>query len=118
MKSRKLKNVPIFPLSEFFDLFPFDTHPVIEYMKIDAQGSDLDIAKSAGSYLSKIVFVTLEAENFYYENTDNSCQSIVEYMYSAGFLLCNSGTTEDPTFINKEFINYASDHKIVPFQKG
>ena len=61
--------VPIFPLSDFFNIFPFDTHPVIDYIKIDAQGSDLNIVKSAGNYLKEhVVYITLEAENAQYAN--------------------------------------------------
>ena len=28
-------DVPIFSLSDFFDIFPFDSHPVIDYIKIE-----------------------------------------------------------------------------------
>ena len=66
----RIINVPIFSLSDFFDLFPFDTHPVIDYIKIDAQGADLDIVKSAGKYLQdRVVYITLEAENSQYKET-------------------------------------------------
>jgi len=112
-------NIPIFKLSDFFDLFPFDTHPIIEYIKIDAQGSDLDIAKSAGNYLKeRVVYITIEAENSQYENTNNSTQEIDDFMRDSGFVKYHSESTQDPTYINSKFIEYAKNHKIKIFQHG
>ena len=65
----KIIDVPIFTLADFFDIFPFDTHPIIEYIKIDAQGADLDIVKSAGHYLKdRVIYITIEAEDLHYKN--------------------------------------------------
>jgi len=111
--------VPIFTLVDFFDIFPFDTHPVIDYIKIDAQGSDLNIVKSAGSYLSeRVVFVTIEAENSQYKNTNNSVMEIDRYMQSIGFLRDHSKDTSDPTFINSLFLDYAKENAIKIYQRG
>lgn len=113
----KVIQVPIFQLSDFLDLFPFDTHPIIEYIKIDAQGSDLNIVKSAGDYLSQhVVYITLEAENSHYLNTDNSLHAIEDYMTSIGFVQILSSATEDPTYINSRFADYAAEHPIRIFQ--
>jgi len=111
--------VPIFSLSDFFDLFPFETHPIIEYIKVDAQGADLDIIKSAGSYLSRsVLFVTLEAENTHYKNTINSGIEIESYMSSIGFSRFQSQDTQDPTYVNERFIDYIQSHNVKIYQQG
>lgn len=112
-------DVPIFSLSDFFDIFPFDTHPIIDYIKIDAQGSDLNIAKSSGSYLAEhVVFITLEAENEQYENANNSFQAIDYYMKSIGFYRYFCMQTNDPTYLNSRFADYVKNHHIEIYQKG
>jgi FkbM family methyltransferase len=116
---KQIIDVPIFALSDFFDVFPFDTHPVIEYIKIDAQGSDLDIVKSAGSYLAeRVIYITLEAENAQYENTVNSCQDIENYMQSIGFVRYVSPHTSDPTYFNPRYLDYVKRHDVKIYQKG
>ena len=111
--------VLIFTFSNFFDLFPFDTHPVIDYIKIDAQGADLDIAKSAGNYLAeRVIFITLEAENLQYQNTVNSYRDIDTYMKSIGFIQHTTSDTSDPTYFNPRFSDYVRTHDIKIYQKG
>ncbi len=111
--------VPIFSLSNFFDLFPFDTHPVIDYIKIDAQGADLDIVKSAGHYLAeRVIYITLEAEDSQYENTTNSCQTIDTYMKSIGFIRHTSPNTADPTYFNPRYSDYIQNNPVYIYQKG
>lgn len=39
--------VEVTTLKHFFDRFPWDRFPHIEYLKVDAQGADLDILKGA-----------------------------------------------------------------------
>ncbi|MES2122074.1 MAG: FkbM family methyltransferase [Chlamydiota bacterium] len=111
--------VPFFPLSDFFDLFPFDTHPVIEYIKIDAQGSDLDIVKSAGHYIpERVIYVTIEAENVEYRSTHNSEQDIDSYMTSIGFVRHWCNEASDPTYVNSRYLDYLKVHDIKIYQKG
>lgn len=115
----QILEVPIFPLSDFFDLFPFDTHPVIDYIKIDTQGCDLNIAKSAGHYLAeRVIYITLEAEDSQYENTDNSYQAIDDYMKSIGFIRHISPYTSDPTYFNSRYSEYVKNHSIQIYQQG
>lgn len=110
--------VPLFPLSDFFELFPFDTHPVIDYIKIDAQGADLDIVKSAGHYLAEhVVYITIEAEDNQYEGTVNNFDAIDSYMKSIGFKPYRSSCTMDPTYLNSNYIEYAKQHHIIIFQQ-
>ena len=112
-------DVPIYSLSDFFDLFPFDTHPVIDYIKIDAQGADLDIAKSAGHYLAeRVIYITLEPENAQYENTINSRQDIDNYMHSIGFISFDSTYVDDPTYFNPRYSDYVRNNEVKIYQLG
>lgn len=98
--------VPCFTLKSFFDIFPFEDYPLIEYIKVDAQGSDLNIVKSGYEYIKNhVAIITLEAENFQYKNTSNSESEINSYMESIGFEKVYTTRTTDPTFINKKFKN-------------
>jgi hypothetical protein len=115
----RIIETPIFSLSDFFDLFPFDSHPVIDYIKIDAQGADLDIVKSAGTYLQeRVVYLTLEAENTTYSNTSNSLEEIDKYMKNIGFIRYTSHHTSDPTYLNTRYTEYVKNHNIQIYQKG
>jgi FkbM family methyltransferase len=102
--------VPVFTLKDFFDVFPFDKIPYIEYLKIDAQGSDLRIVKGAGKYIQeRVVFVTLEADGHQYEEaSDCNVENIDEYMKSIGFQAITHPNTTDPTFVNLNFLEQAN----------
>ena len=77
--------------------------PIIEYIKIDAQGSDLNILKGAEHYLKeRVVYVTAEPDGFQYSGAEESVSgSIVKYMKSIGFHYVRHKNTLDPTFLNK-----------------
>lgn len=102
----KIYEVPCFTLVDFFEIFPFDDFPIIEYIKIDAQGSDLDIIKGGKDYISKyVVIITIEPENDCYKNTVNSFDDIVKYMTSINFSLIETTQAKDPTFVNNHFLD-------------
>jgi hypothetical protein len=118
---RPVKNiikVPGFTLKEFFELLPLDTIDYIEYIKSDAQGSDLNIIMSGSPYIQdKVVYVTLEAESNDYEDCEyNNTHHMVSYMDSIGFVYVRHPNTDDPTFINKKFLHLTSS--IFIYQKG
>ena len=106
-KIKSVIDVPVYSLKMFFDGFPWDRFGYIDYIKIDAQGSDLNILKSAGSYLQeRVVFVTAEGDGYQYIGA-NECDehNITEYMKSQNFIRINHANTHDPTFINKRYID-------------
>ncbi len=115
---KNIVKVPVYALASFFDHFPWHRFEYIEYVKIDAQGSDLNIVKSAGKYLQdRIVFVTLEPESRSYANCNhNSTNNIIEYMTTNGFERYFSPNTDDPTFLNTKFKHLANS--IFIYQKG
>jgi FkbM family methyltransferase len=96
----------IISLKMVFDKFPWDKFEYIDYIKIDAQGSDLNILKSAGDYLKeKVAYVTAEPDGEYYIGAEtNTEENITNYMKSQNFERINHPFTVDPTYINKKFI--------------
>jgi FkbM family methyltransferase len=99
--------VPVFSLKDFFDIFPWDRFPIIEYIKIDAQGSDFDIIKGGCNYLKdKVVYITAEPESAQYKNCEhNTAQNMEEYLNTQNFQKVNHYNTRDPTFINKSYLD-------------
>ena len=99
--------VPVFNLSDFFDLLPFDDIKFIDYLKVDVQGYDINVLKGAGDYLSdKVVYVTAEPETTQYLNSEeNSARNMIQYMESIGFKYIKHPNTVDPTFINTKYID-------------
>jgi FkbM family methyltransferase len=99
--------VPVFNLSDFFDLIPFDKIEYIDYLKVDVQGYDINVLKGAGNYLSeKVIYVTAEPEvNQYLNSEDNSTSNIIDYMSSIGFVYINHPHTADPTFVNSKLMD-------------
>ena len=100
-------DVPVYSLKHFFDVFPWDRFEYIDYIKIDAQGADFDIIKSAGDYLKdRVVFITAEPEHMQYVNTQhNTAENMNNYLSSQNFIQINHPNTCDPTFINKKFLH-------------
>lgn len=106
-KGVEIKKIITINLKFFFNIFPWDKYEYIEYLKIDAQGKDMDILKSAGDYLKeRVVYVTAEAENSQYNGSkNNNKNNIIMYMKSQNFIPIRNKNTSDPTFINKKFIH-------------
>ena len=61
----------------------------IDYLKIDAQGLDLQVVKSAGERLKDVVKVQLEATTVSYRQYEGAPgkEVIIDYMESKGFRL-------------------------------
>jgi hypothetical protein len=104
-KIKHIINVPVFSLKMFFDGFPWDRFDYIDYIKIDAQGSDLNILKGAEHYLQeRVAFVTAEGDGHHYIGSEEcSNYNIIKYMESQNFIHINHHNTKDPTFINRKF---------------
>lgn len=113
--------VPIVPLKRILDFFPFEVYPVIDYIKIDAQGADLDILKGMGHYLKeRVICVTAEPEQNAYKNTNNSIEEILSFMQQQGFKRMKNSRVEDPTFVNKKFMNLFYEKRLnkIIYQEG
>jgi hypothetical protein len=107
---KSITNVPIFSLKHFFDIFPWERFSYIEYMKIDAQGSDYDILQSADDYIERIIYITAEPEcNQYADCSKNNTENIRKYLETKGFSKIMHPNTCDPTFLNTKFQHLAND---------
>jgi FkbM family methyltransferase len=108
---KKIVKVPVYKLSHFLEKFPWDRFPMIEFLKVDAQGADLDVLKGADNYLKdRVVYVTAEPESTSYKDcANNSEHNICEYMKSIGFERIQHPNTQDPTFVNSKYKDIASD---------
>jgi len=116
---KEVVKVPVFTLKNFFDVFDWNKFPIIEYIKIDAQGSDLDILKGAGEYLKeRVVYITAEPEASEYDGcSHNNVSNMRDYLEKQNFIYINKHpNANDPTFINKNFIDLYD--KIFIYQNG
>ena len=114
---KKLVKVDVCSLKMFFDNFPWERFEYIDYIKIDAQGSDLNILKSAGKYLQeRVVFVTAEPDGYQYYGAEAcNTNNITNYMLSQNFIPINHPNTQDPTFVNRKFIEISKNIYINQF---
>jgi FkbM family methyltransferase len=78
--------VPTMRLDTFMNAAGIES---VDYLKIDAQGLDLEVVKSAGDRLKDVVKVQLEATTVAYRQYEGAPGKsvIVEYMHSKGFRL-------------------------------
>jgi FkbM family methyltransferase len=104
----QVAKVPVFSLSDFFKLLPDDK--IVDFVKIDVQGVDLQVIKSAGQYISdRVVYVTAEPETATYENaSDNTPENMTAYLATCDFVRVGHRNTRDPTFLNKKFYDRAN----------
>jgi len=108
---KNLVKVNVCSLKMFFDNFPWERFEYIDYIKIDAQGSDLNILKGAGKFLQeRVVFVTAEADGYqYYGAEECNINNITNYMSSQNFIKINHPNTQDPTFVNSKFLEISKN---------
>jgi len=107
---KQVIKVPVFSLKNFFDLFNWNRFPIIEYLKIDAQGADLDIIKGAGDYITRIIYITAEPESNQYLNCNNNTEiNMINYLEKYDFIRVKHPNTSDPTFLNKKFMHMKDD---------
>lgn len=90
-----------------FDKFPWEKFEYIDYIKIDAHGSDLKFINGAVYYLKeKVVYVTAEPDGHYYNNC-NDCNedNIDTFMINQKFERINHHNSIDPIYINTNFLH-------------
>jgi len=128
------EQVPVWTLNDILDYFPFDRFPIIDHVKIDAQGADFEILKGASNYLDKIFAITLELDTSEYQNSTNSQELVEEFMHNHNFTRVKPGIlthlmfllkgykidveTDDPTYINLGKINFSKSRRFLLFQCG
>ena len=102
---KEVRKVITVSLRQFFEAFPWNRFPVVDYLKVDVQGADLDVLQSAGPWLAeRVVYVTAEPESVAYAGCGGNTREAMEaYMQSQGFEAIDHPNTSDPTFVNRRF---------------
>lgn len=81
---REVSKVPCVPLASILEVLLVH-FPVIELIKVDTQGKDLDVLKSAGSLIQKVKRIVAEVDTFdQYEDSPDK-KDIFVYLESQGF---------------------------------
>jgi hypothetical protein len=94
--------VSVIRLSDFFDLFPWESIQYIDQVKIDAQSADFNIVRGMGDYLAdRVVYLDVEATtNGQYENVEDP-SGLKEYIEYKGFECLEWGM--NARFRNRKF---------------
>jgi FkbM family methyltransferase len=126
--------VKVFTLSDFLEVFPFETISTIDFLKVDVQGLDFEVLKGASNYLRRITVVTVEVDKHDYENTSNNFKLMRLYMFFHGHLYVRRVEiwnkmfsrlgfnifidTHDPTFMNLMHVLKFKKKSLRVIQKG
>lgn len=85
--------VPTITLYDFCEIYKIDK---IDYLLIDAQGSDFNVLKSLKDKINIVEEGVIEASNNVdlYKNVNNRIEDIREYLISNGFIITNEITND------------------------
>ena len=102
--------VPTISLDMLMNNVPWERFEYIELCKIDTQGKDLDILKSAKNYLNKIALILAEVDTFGQYNGAASRDDIYKFMEKSNFDRIKTirdldNQVADVLFLNRNFIN-------------
>lgn len=93
MSVSRRESVEVVRLDELLAILPWDKIKIVDHVKTDCQGTDLDVVKSAGEYLKKILAVTIEPDDYTYQESQNSYVNITRYFKGHGFVNQKSPST-------------------------
>jgi FkbM family methyltransferase len=121
--------VPVFKLDDFIDLIDLERFEFIEYVKIDAQGMDLEVVRGAKKNLDKICFLTAEMDLNYFGTKNNNFR-LDYFMTLRGFLKLGKISSyllrrvfklrinvDDPTYVNLRLLHKINKNFFI-YQKG
>lgn len=90
--------VAVLTLSDLLSKIPWGSEgdsgvfPIVEHIKTDAQGYDVEVLRGAGRYLSeRVVCVTAEKFAWVYTEPGHSEKDLIDFMYHEGFVLSLEG---------------------------
>lgn len=86
MPVSRIEKVSVIRLDEFLELLPWERIPIVEHLKTDCQGMDIEVLKSANEYISKILVITLEPDDYSYENSSNSYLNLAKFLAKHHFV--------------------------------
>ncbi len=107
---QEISDVNVVPFSFILEKIDWSRFEYIELVKIDTQGKDLDIIKSSGKFLKKIVYLNCEINTFDHYENNTKPEEFDRFLNQNGFefVLDNSfvnGEVVDKTYINTKFKN-------------
>jgi hypothetical protein len=113
-KIREVSDVVTTSFKSLLDLIPYDRFEYVELVKTDTQGKDLDIIKSCGDKLDKIVYLNSEVNTFEYYHNNNKPNDFNDFILSNNFekIGDNSivdGEVVDSTYFNKKYDDIRGD---------
>jgi hypothetical protein len=108
-----VKSITEVTTTSFYNLLQsidYNRFEYVELVKIDTQGKDLDIIKSAGEYLDKIVFLNCEVNTFNHYEGNFKPDEINQFLQSKNFIKLHDNSyvanqVVDSTYINKKFLD-------------
>lgn len=103
-KLHKIWNVPSYRLESVLRHIDWDRFPFIECIKIDVEGKELDVLKSCGMYLDRVVYIRAEA--FKDRAGTTKSEDLLEFMESCNFELFDD-EEGDYKFINNKYKDLA-----------
>ena len=112
--------VAVVTLSDLLSKIPWGTagdagvFQIVEHIKTDAQGHDVEVLRGAGPYLSqRVVCVTSEKFAWGYKEPGHNAQELVDFMWQHGFALLNAeneiNSVMDLTFYNTKFQDWLQE---------
>ncbi len=129
-----VETVSVWTLNDALDYFPFDRIPIIDHLKIDAQGSDFEILIGASRWIDKFFAVTVEVDISEYKSSTNSQNNLDALMVKNNFIRYKPGIitdvlflikgykidveTDDPTYINLGAIKASRSRRFFLYQRG
>lgn len=97
--------VECFPLSLILKNIDWERFNKIDLLKIDTQGKDLDVIKSCGEWLDKIVYLHCEITTHgEYENEPDT-EEYNQYLISKGFKVVGDGSIVNGIVVDRLYLN-------------
>jgi len=84
---KKIETVQCVNLKSILELIDWEKFKVVEHLKVDCEGHDLEVIKSAQDYIEKIIFVTFEMSQHNQGHWKNhyNYEDAMHYMINRGF---------------------------------
>lgn len=80
------ETVEVIRLDSLLELLPWHQIEIVDHIKIDCQGTDIEVLRSAGQYLSQVLAVTIEPDDYSYQSSQNSYINIAKYLRNFAFI--------------------------------
>ena len=100
--------VDVIPLSTILEAIDWDRFEYIDVLKIDTQGNDLNVIKSAGKWIHKVVYLHCEIDTHELYNGTPAADEYDCYLESIGFEKVKDGSIVDGVVVDRLYVNKKS----------